>query len=859
MFLYYCIRSTWNQLRKFIRTWAFLMLAVFFTIGGLAAYAASWYYRHLSEAEGLLPENFMEFFEAESLTALDALELAAGILVLAILVIQIIGAEKSVARVFMQADANLLFASPRSPQTILFFRLLTTLGMAFAAMLFLLLQVPLFMGRFHLSLYAALAIPLAWCLTLGFSVLLKILVFEVGSRHPFFRKNLRWAVIGLLGVLGLVFYLLHQASAEQSLLLSAHRFFNAPASRCIPVWGWIKGFLLCGMEGDVRSSLLFLFLCLGLLLAMMVTAYRIPADYYEEMLGHTQEIARLLEDYRQEGVRMFATVLAKPRQAETGAGFHYGRGSTVYFYKAVYNRFRFSFLHFFTRTGITYLLVAAGIGLFDRHFMEPPVPFLHVLMLAVMVIFRTIFSPVTEDIGKASFLLQPAPIWGKLFFSLLGGSCNCALDVALPLMLGSLLSGFSPFLGLLYVPVLMSVDFFASATGVFVDVSLPRSIGVTFRQVVQILLLYVGLIFDGMVLISGIADGYAAVGFVLLTFVNLVFGAFFLGLTGVWLYPCSGQPAGIPASPQEHAGARRRYGAVGVALTAMYLAIHLGQAALCGSAAVPPLWSVYFPIYGIGLPVFCLVLRLTAGPGAALRPAGAGLRLRDFLLLLPICFFVMYSGSAVGNLLQGLLHFIKPFPLPRFWGVQELPTELPVLQAFLLVAASPLMEEYIFRRCVIDRVRPYGSRTAVYVSALLFGLFHGTVSQLFYAFLLGLVFGAVYVRTGRLRYTVLLHSLINALSTIVLPALVWRVMGAESFGEMSRRTIAQTLQQPGVIPLLLYLVFLFVSSLAGAVLFLFALRVRRLPGDGVRLKTALSSFGILLFIAVSCLGICGSL
>ncbi len=854
MLLYYFAHSAWNQLRKLIRTWAFIMLIVFVLIGGLIAFAVRWYYQRLSAVEGLLPESFMEFFEFEGMSGLNAVELGVGILVLGILVIQTIGAEKSVSRLFLQADVNLLFASPLSSQTVLLFRLLTTLSMAFAAQLLLFIQIPSFMKRFQLSFFAALSIPLAWCLTMGFSVLLKALIYEIGSRHPFFRRNLRWFILAFLGVLGVTFYQVYRHSEEQVLLLSAHRFLNGGFSRWIPVWGWIKGFLICAMEGNMPRSLCFLGLSLALLAALIVLVRRLPTDYYEDTLSRTQEIALLMESFRQDGIQSVAGAFSRTEHIRKREGFHYGRGGSVYFFKVLYNRFRSSRL--LTRTGITYVIAALGAGWFDRKFMDTPVIYIPVLALAAMVFFRSILSPVTEDIRKASFLMQPDPIWSKLFFSALGGSCNCALDVAIPLIIGSWAAGFPPLKGLLFLPALVGVDFFASAAGAFVEVSLPQSIGATFKQVIQILLLYVGLIFDGMLLTSGITGGYLTAGFVLVTLVNLIFGAFFLGLTGVWLYPCSGRPVKEPSDSRRDAAAGKDYAAVGVALTGMYLATHAGQV-LLSRMQISALVSVYLPIYLIGFPLFLLLLRPRGSVWKTGKTTEAALSLREFLLLIPVCFFVMYGGNIVGSLLTGLLHTIKPFPLTL--PSAALTAEKPALQALFLVFVSPLMEEFVFRRCVIGRVLPYGSRTAVWSSALLFGLFHGTVSQFCYAFMLGLVFACVYVRTGRLRYSFCLHVLINALSSLVLPALLMRISGSATFQAISQRPVADLLREPGILPLLLYLSFLFVCSLLGAVLFLFGLRERPLPRDGVSLKTAFSSWGILVFTVTACVGIYAAL
>ena len=50
---------------------------------------------------------------------------------------------------------------------------------------------------------------------------------------------------------------------------------------------------------------------------------------------------------------------------------------------------------------------------------------------------------------------------------------------------------------------------------------------------------------------------------------------------------------------------------------------------------------------------------------------------------------------------------------------------------------------------------------AITVSAISFGLFHGNLTQFFYATLLGLIFGYVYTKTGKVIYSMALHMLVN--------------------------------------------------------------------------------------------------
>ena len=69
-----------------------------------------------------------------------------------------------------------------------------------------------------------------------------------------------------------------------------------------------------------------------------------------------------------------------------------------------------------------------------------------------------------------------------------------------------------------------------------------------------------------------------------------------------------------------------------------------------------------------------------------------------------------------------------------------------------------ILEEFIFRKMVIDRIWQYGEKIAVVTSALIFALFHINLFQFFYALGIGLIFAYVYLRTGKLRYTIIMHA-----------------------------------------------------------------------------------------------------
>ena len=51
-----------------------------------------------------------------------------------------------------------------------------------------------------------------------------------------------------------------------------------------------------------------------------------------------------------------------------------------------------------------------------------------------------------------------------------------------------------------------------------------------------------------------------------------------------------------------------------------------------------------------------------------------------------------------------------------------------------MVICAPILEEYIFRKLIVDRTVKYGQGVAVVLSGLMFGLFHGNLNQFAYAF-----------------------------------------------------------------------------------------------------------------------------
>lgn len=134
----------------------------------------------------------------------------------------------------------------------------------------------------------------------------------------------------------------------------------------------------------------------------------------------------------------------------------------------------------------------------------------------------------------------------------------------------------------------------------------------------------------------------------------------------------------------------------------------------------------------------------------------------QFFQWLLICFPIISAGSLIGNLLSFLLSFGKASnPTDSLSGLSI------GVQFVCVVVLAPIFEELLFRRAIIRHCVRYGEKAAILFSATAFALFHGNLFQFFYAFGIGLLFGYIYVRTGKVIYTIFLHAIINFWGTIV--------------------------------------------------------------------------------------------
>ena len=162
------------------------------------------------------------------------------------------------------------------------------------------------------------------------------------------------------------------------------------------------------------------------------------------------------------------------------------------------------------------------------------------------------------------------------------------------------------------------------------------------------------------------------------------------------------------------------------------------------------------------------------------------------LILIPITTFFW----GVHNILEDVNIWIEkiiPAP-PWFWEMfnKIFESDYGWWGAFMKVAViAPIVEELIFRGLILQGLRRnYNAFISVFISALLFALFHLNPWQFPATFILGLLLGWVVLRTKSLILSILGHSINNLL--VLLSITYWKQISTFGVYLMDKKNFLYT-------------------------------------------------------------------
>ena len=247
-------------------------------------------------------------------------------------------------------------------------------------------------------------------------------------------------------------------------------------------------------------------------------------------------------------------------------------------------------------------------------------------------------------------------------------------------------------------------------------------------------------------------------------------------------------------------------------------------------------------ILSVDIAGFSLLFWLTRKIPAE-NPAHKKLGIGRFLACIAITYTLLGIGIVLGTPLHNFICRLTSIDSTPAVGTLIQDSGLP-LRILTVCILAPIFEELIFRKLLIDRLNKHGEFVCVLLSGLMFGLYHGNFSQFFYTALMGMFWALVYLRTGKLRYSIGLHMILNTSTSVITTPLALKCMDV----------VYENPYAPVVILYSAWLIFLIVLMIAGFILMLVNRKkahLRTVPGEESRFKTFLSAFGtpsILLFV-----------
>ncbi len=500
-FFYYAAHTLINQIRKLMKTYVIILLiCVLFggVIGGLAGmFSDNSESDDFMQAEETVPEDAGD----PALTA-NFVSLVSGGVILAALLWNVVTAEKSGSGIFHMADVNLLFQAPMKPQSVLLFRLIFKMGGLIAAGLYLIFQIPNLHVNMGISIGACIAMLAVWGLTLVTGQLLSVLVYTVTATHVRLRKYIVPTVVSICGVAALAFAAYWQSSGGD-ILSCAFAFWCSKGALLVPIWGWIKGVLDFSLLGNYPAAAGMGVLCLAVIGALVAVIWRIRADFYEDAMAKSEETAAALAQAKEKGG--IATRKKERSERLRRNGKIGGSGASVLFYKNMYNRRRFAWFGVFTSTMITYLLAAVFVLWIVNKADAAGGMYWVVAVFGVLAYFRSLGNPLEAELKTSFFVTLPAGAYQKFGWTILSGSVSCLLDLIPAMIVSVIMLGTSAIVpGLAGVLFILSLDFFSANAGALADLSLPVSISQGVKVIIQVLLVYLGLIPAAAVIVLGL-------------------------------------------------------------------------------------------------------------------------------------------------------------------------------------------------------------------------------------------------------------------------------------------------------------------------------------------------------------------
>ncbi|MDI9469783.1 MAG: putative ABC exporter domain-containing protein [Bacillota bacterium] len=428
-----------NSLRQLIHQPAKLVPALLFTLFLGIAFVFS-VFDMFKEAQDAAPATVAGSGDG-------GLVLVEGILLVLVLLITTTSlwtGTKQGGLTFSEADTHFLFTAPISPQAVLIYSLVSTLGSLLVSTIFMFYQLP-HLYNAGLRGFSLLAVFFGWFVMLAVSQIASMLLFLIVQAKPELRRPLQGAILALpLATIVLVLLALPwdtlRSSLENPLAFAAFadRALSSPTLRLLPLVGWLHSLLRITIRGFDLTGIIALILLAISTVLMIVAIRHSEADYYEVAAARVVELA--------ERVKKTEKGQNPDRRYSVGhQGIGPGEGAVAFYHKHLreFRRLRPAFVGIMNLVYLAVLAPTAWI-LQNENVSAPASALILVLVCWLILYWHGLSLPLNDELTNPLFFTSPIAPQAKLVQATRFSLLRIVIDVAPAWLVAGIVAGLNP-------------------------------------------------------------------------------------------------------------------------------------------------------------------------------------------------------------------------------------------------------------------------------------------------------------------------------------------------------------------------------------------------------------------------------
>ena len=234
------------------------------------------------------------------------------------------------------------------------------------------------------------------------------------------------------------------------------------------------------------------------------------------------------------------------------------------------------------------------------------------------------------------------------------------------------------------------------------------------------------------------------------------------------LYAMPPQPAPVSVKPdkEERRQIRKKYN-LAAAVLLVNIVIFNGFAVGSAFFSDSPIWNdeLFSTAFSCCVPIISEITAIIVGIkllGLDFKPLATldGFNGGTMFKLITLSVGLQTAASMIAAIITAILKlFGLEAPTADLSATTSLPANL--LMYFYACLLGPVLEELLYRGVLLQSMRKYNEKFAIFLSAVIFGLMHQNYQQFILGFLVGIPLAVVTIKSGSIIPSIFTHIIMN--------------------------------------------------------------------------------------------------